>query len=346
MSAVHRESSAQDARHRRLISPDDRWVILPLQLPARPSNARVKTWRRLQQLGAIPVKHAVYVLPQSTQSLEDFSWLRTEIESVGGQATVFTASTIDDLDEAEIVEQFRVARAADFKQLLADILLFERHARSARSPARAKELRGFRERLDHTKSIDFFSAPGSIDAETALTALERQLRRPVPAPAFAAVEEQIDPASYLGRTWLTRPRPGVDRFASAWLIRRFIDSQARFAFGTDPAAMPDAVPFDMYDAVFRHEGARCTFEVLALRFGVHDLTVRRIGEIVHDVDLKDERFRARHAPTIAMLVEGLRASFAIDSELLQAGMSLFEALYQGLQPAKIVNRRLKRHARR
>jgi len=320
-------------------------VIIALQLPARPSNARVKTWRRLQQLGAIPVKHAVYVLPQSAQALEDFSWLRTEIESVGGQATVFTASTIDHLDEAEIVEQFRAARAADFKQLLADILLFKRHARAARSPARLKELRAFRDRLEHTRSIDFFSAPGSSDAAAALTALERQLRPPPPARVAGTAEERIDPATYAGRTWLTRPRPGVDRFASAWLIRRFIDTGARFAFGNDPAAAPETVPFDMYDVGFRHEATRCTFEVLAQRFGIHDLNVRRIGEIVHDVDLKDDRFRARHAPTVALLVDGLRASIADDGELLQGGMTLFEALYQALQPSKRATRRLGKKAR-
>ena len=320
-------------------------MILALQLPARPSNARVKTWRRLQQLGAVAVKHAVYVLPHSAQALEDFSWLRTEIEGVGGQATVFTASTVDDLDEAEIIEQFKVARAADYKQLLADLRAFKGHARAARSPATIKELRAVRDRLEHIRSIDFFSASGSTDVETALAALERQRRRLVPPPATAA-EEGIDRASYVGRSWVTRPRPGVDRFASAWLIRRFIDARARFVFGTDPVEVPDAVPFDMYDVGFRHEGERCTFEVLAWRFGIHDLTVRRIGEIVHDVDLKDDRFRAPQAPTVAMLVEGLRASVADDAELLQAGISLFEALYQGLQPTARVTRRLEKRARR
>ena len=134
------------------------------------------------------------------------------------------------------------------------------------------------------------------------------------------------------RTWVTRPRPGVDRFASAWLIQRFIDTAAQFAFAATPDGVANAVPFDMYDAGFSHEGDRCTFEVLQTRFGVDDVIVRRMGEIVHDVDLKDDRDHSPQAPTIAMLVEGLRTAWADDADLLRHGIALFEALYHGLRP--------------
>ena len=126
----------------------------------------------------------------------------------------------------------------------------------------------------------------------------------------------------------------MDRFASAWLIQRFIDPAAQFAFAATPDGVANAVPFDMYDAGFSHEGDRCTFEVLQTRFGVDDVIVRRIGEIVHDVDLKDDRFHSPQAPTIAMLVEGLRTAWADDAELLHHGVALFDALYHGLYPAK------------
>ena len=314
------------------LAADNRWTLLALQLPAQPSNARVKTWRRLQQLGAIPIKHAVYVLPHSAQALEDFAWLRTEIEGVGGQATVFTASAVEDVDDCEIVDQFKAARSAEFKRLLADVAAHRKHARTNREGASLKTVRAFRERLEHERAIDFFAAPGSHEADTAIAALERELRQPAAAATLAATGAPLDRRHYAGRTWVTRPRPGVDRFASAWLIRRFIDSGARFACVLDPAAAPDAIPFDMYESGFRHEGDRCTFEVLALRFHIQDPTVRRLGEIVHNVDLKDDRFRAPQAPTVATLVDGLRASVEDDAALLEQGILLFEALYRGLRP--------------
>src|SRR5215210_4551764 len=145
----------------------NRWVLLALQLPAHPSNARVKTWRRLQQLGAVAVKHAVYVLPNSTQALEDFEWLRSEIEGFGGQATVFTASSVEEVDESAIVEEFRVARAAEIKQLLAEIRRVKAPPRVGRdrSALWLKDLRALRHRLDHVKAIDFFGAPGAVEAE-------------------------------------------------------------------------------------------------------------------------------------------------------------------------------------
>jgi hypothetical protein len=322
----------------RVLPISNRWVLLALQLPAQPSKVRVRTWRRLQQLGAVPVKHAVYVLPNSAQGVEDFAWLRGEIESAGGQATVFTASAVEDFDDADIIRQFKVARAAEFKQVMDDIRRFKRKGRAHRGHRAKKELRAIRDHLDHAKAVDFFAAPGSADAEKALTALEDEGRRSAAVATVPASSEPLDRRQYAGRIWVTRPRPGVDRFASAWLIRRFIDAEARFTFATTSAAVAEAVPFDMYDGGFKHEGEHCTFEVLAHRFAVPDAVVRRIGEIVHDVDLKDDRFHAPQAPAIAMLVAGLRASIADDHELLRQGMAVFEALYHGLKPSPTAGR--------
>lgn len=305
--------------------------MLALQLPAQPSNARVKTWRRLQLLGAIPIKHAVYVLPQSAQAVEDFSWLRAEIEAVGGQATVFSAATIEDGDETDIVGQFRTTRAADFKQLLSESRAVAGRLKKKRSTLSTKEVRVLRDRLDHLKAIDFFGAPGSAEAGAAVAALQAATQRGLPADAAAERHERADRAAHVGRTWVTRPRPGVDRFASAWLVRRFIDGDAQFAFADAPTDRPEAVPFDMYEAGFRHEGDRCTFEVLVLRFDIRDAAVRRIGEVVHDIDLKDDRYRAPQAPTINALVDGLRAAYTDDAALLEQGIRLFDALYRGLQ---------------
>ena len=145
----------------------------------------------------------------------------------------------------------------------------------------------------------------------------------------------LDPDAYRNRVWVTRPRPGVDRFASAWLIRRFIDRRATFAFAAAPDRYPDAIPFDMYHAGgFRHEGDLCTFEVLQDRFGISDAAVERIAEFVHDIDLKEDRHKSPHSATVASLVEGLRASIPDDATLLEQGIVMFEALFQSFQTTK------------
>ena len=164
-----------------------------------------------------------------------------------------------------------------------------------------------------------------------MVALELATRRANPPAAPEAASEDVDRRLYVRRTWVTRPRPGVDRFASAWLIQLFIDPHATFAFALEPSSVDNGVPFDMYDSGFRHEGQRCTFEVLQLHFSIDDPIVRRIGEIVHDIDLKDDAYHAPHTQTVAALVEGLRASFSDDHELLRYGTALFQALYEGMK---------------
>jgi hypothetical protein len=302
-----------------------------MQLPARPSNARVKTWRRLQQLGAITVKNAVYVLPNSAEALEDFSWLRSEIQGSKGAASIFAAASVDGLDDADVTEQFQRARARDYKLLLNAI----RKLRTRQSRRRDDELRRaarqLRDRLTTVRAIDFFSAPGASEAERALIELEGSLRRASLSPGKHATGRTMEVTDYQNRTWVTRPRPGIDRFASAWLISRFIDPGATFEFARTAREHPDMIPFDMFGGGFAHERNACTFEVLTQRFAIADGAVRRIGEIVHDLDLKEERFRPPQAAGIGVLVEGLRAAFTDDGELLRQGIVLFDALYRGLE---------------
>lgn len=252
-----------------------RWLVFVHQMPAHPSNGRVKIWRRLQQMGAVALKNAVHVLPEADQAVEDFEWLREEVVALGGQASIFTVSSMSEADERYILGEWKEKKA---------VQSIERQSSEAK-------------------------------------------RRGAPA--------RLDATAYRNRVWVTRPRPGVDRFASAWLIRRFIDREAAFAFAASPDRYPDAVPFDMYQVSgFRHEGDLCTFEVLEDRFAIRDVNVRRIAEIVHDIDLKEDRYKSPHAATVAHLVEGLRASIPEDATLLEQGMVMFEALYQSLQTTK------------
>ena len=318
---------------------EQRWLVFVHQLPAHPSNARVKTWRRLQQIAAVPVKHAVHVLPNTAQAAEDFEWLRAEVVALGGQATIFEASSISGVEEKQIIKQFNKTRTEEYARLLKDVKVLSAKAGKPLS-ADEKSLRAVRalgERFMETQKKDFFSARGSHEAEAALNKLHGDVHRSPPKNSrpVAKAKRDVDAREYQHRMWVTRPRPGVDRFASAWLIRRFIDAQAAFVFADSPGRYPDAVPFDMYQAGgFKHEGDQCTFEVLQERFGIKDTAVRRIAEIVHDLDLKDDRFKHVYRATVGAIVEGLRASIAEDGKLLEQGIVMFEALYQSFQAPK------------
>lgn len=308
-----------------------RWLLLALQLPASPTSVRVKTWRRLQQLGAVPIKNAVYVLPYSAQAVEDFAWLRTDVLAAGGQATTFAASSMADVEDAALVEQFRAARSDEYAQLLDEVRALAGPRRRGRADRLdLKAVRTLRAQFEQVRSRDFFAAPSARDVEAALAEAERAARPEAAPMRHTRAHRAIDPVAYKGRTWVTRPRPGVDRMACAWLITRFIDAGATFVFADAAADRDDAVAFDMYDDGFRHQDGRCTFEVMQAAFGIDDPAVTHLAELVHDVDLKDDRYRAADAPTVELLVDGLRGATADDQHLLAQGRALFDALYQGM----------------
>jgi len=319
-----------------------RWLLLVHQLPATPSNLRVQTWRRLQQLGAVPVKQAVYALPDTPEAREDFEWLKTEITGAGGEATVFAADNVDAWSDEALVEEFKRAREVLYKDLGRDLEHVLTRLRSTRKgqgrkPTTRRVVDTFRQRLAAIEQIDFFGAPGRERVASLLRHVEEKMASIIePDQARAPRKEARD---YAGRVWATRPRPGVDRMASAWLITRFIDPKARFVFASSPDAAPRrALPFDMFGVEFSHRGDHCTFETLCAMFGIAEAAVERVGTIVHDLDLKDERYNAPETATIGMVIDGLQLSIADDPALLAQGISLFESLYRAFsrsaRPAK------------
>ncbi len=304
---------------------DPRWLLLAHQLPTRLSNARVKTWRRLQQLGAVAARNSVYVLPNTEQSREDFEWLRTEIVALGGEATVFTADAISGNGTEDIVKTFQDARARDYRALHKQIRkLLTTTTRGKRAttpdPRLARTVRVLRDRFDALERIDFCGAAARDETATALAELDRKVVTAQPQAARTAARK----ADFQGRRWVTRQRPGVDRMSSAWLIRRFIDPHAVFAFVDTPLASD--VPFDMYAGGFGHRGGLCTFEVLCQDFGIAGAAVAAIGQIVHDLDLKESKYAVPEAAVVGRLVEGLRAANADDMTLLEQGIAVFDAL--------------------
>jgi hypothetical protein len=325
------------------------WLLLVHQLPPRPTNARVKTWRRLQALGAVALRNAVYVLPHTDGCREDFEWMKSEIEGMRGEATVFAADNIDTFSNDEIVAAFRRAREADYADLNreADALLAAHGKRSGRGPAArrvARRAHQLREKLREIDAIAFYPPENRDAAAAAVARAERLTDRGGETPRSSG--DRLDAARFQKRVWVTRPRPGIDRMSSAWLIRRFIDPKARFAFSDTPPSAGAGIPFDMYGVEFSHTDRGCTFETIVARFGLASPAIDRIAHIVHDLDLKDARYEPPEAPAFAALVDGLRQMHADDGELLEHGMAMFEAVYRALTSGAAPTGSNKRTARR
>lgn len=319
------------------VSP--RWLLLMHQIPPKPDYFRVKIWRRLQRLGAVALKNSVYVLPAGDQAAEDFQWVLREIVAGGGEAAVCEARFVEGLTDRQIVSLFHQARAADYGQIAAEARRLRDGVPGGRSAAASPgarheaDLARLRKRLAEVAAIDHLGAPSRTAAERDLAALERRLReRPTgrTRPAAARAPSRPPRSAYRGRTWVTRRGIHIDRMASAWLIRRFIDPSARFKFVPAAGYRPSRreVRFDMFEAEFTHEADQCTFEVLMARFRLTDPALRPIAEIVHDIDLKDARHGREETPGIERLVAGVAMAHREDAERLARGAALFDDLYE------------------
>ena len=314
-------------------SPGNRWVLLIHQIPPKPDYFRVKVGRRLQRLGAVPIKNSVYVLPRSAETVEDFQWQLREIVAGGGEATICEAAFLDGLSDSEIENLFRVARDADYQAIVTEVkqLLKTRATRrKERSPLIDTELARLKRRLADIVKIDFFGARSRQTTEEAVGRLEARVR--FPEHKLAAPQPAGDLAPGRGRTWVTRKGIFVDRIASAWLIRRFIDPDARFKFveAEGYQAEPGELRFDMYQAEYTHEGDHCTFETLVTRFGISDQALRGIAEIVHDIDCKDQKFGRSETSGVERLLAGIAKQAQDDTKRLELGTALFDALYASI----------------
>jgi hypothetical protein len=279
----------------------------------------------------VPVKNSVYVLPRGDQALEDFQWVRREIVAGRGDASVCEARFVEGLSDAAVEALFNAAREADYENLAREARRLQASLKPAKRRATDRErasaaLLRLRKRLAELAAVDFFGAPGRGTAEGLLAAIEGGLR----AGGAASPESATPVGTFKGRTWVTRAGVHVDRIASAWLIRRFIDAEAGFKFVRAQEYTPKAgeLRFDMFEAEFTHEGEECTFEVLLRRFGLGDPALRSVAEIVHDVDLKDSRFSRPEAAGLDRLIAGMAMRHKDDESRLREGAAVFESLYE------------------
>ncbi len=308
-------------------------MLLIHQIPPEPAYFRVKVRRRLQRMGAVLLKNSVYVLPQGEETLEDFEWLRQEIEREGGEATICMASFADEVTDMKLVEEFRSARTAEYeavrveaKQLRAELegKMMDDKGRASLNRRAGK----LRRRLAEISSLDFFGASGRTSAERAISALESRKTRD--AAGGAGAEGEADAERPLGRIWVTRVGAKVDRISSAWLIRRFLDPAARFKFVPASGYEPEAgeLRFDMFEGEYTHVGEDCTFETLLASFGLDDPALAAIGEIIHDIDCKDDKFGRAEAAGVASMIDGITRTYAEDEARLDRGRPLFDDLYE------------------
>jgi hypothetical protein len=308
-------------------SRDDRWLLLIHQIPPTPNYLRVKIGRRLQRLGAVAIKNSVYALPSSDQSQEDLQWVLREIVESGGEGSICESRFVDGLSDAQVEALFNAARDADYTMILKDARSTDEVGGSEAAALAAR----LRRRLTTIAAIDFFGAPGRGAAESAVAELERRAqsaRTDEPDNDSDRGAPEIDLSG--GRTWVTRRGIHVDRMASAWLIRRFIDPAARFKFvaARGYAPEPGELRFDMFEAEFTHTADCCTFEVLLSQFSVTDPALRPIAEIVHDIDLKDEKFGREETPGIERLIAGIALTHRDDEARLSRAGAMLDDLYE------------------
>ena len=299
------------------------WLLLLFSLPTNRNTERVAVWRRLKKVGAVQFKTSTYLLPDEPAQYEQFQWLAQQIRDYGGDSTLVRAQEIEGLTKEKVVSLFNAARDQDYAVLRKALQTFIARRRKLDAAAAATELERFTRQFRELRQIDFFDSARGHEVAMLL----RRAEGPKRSPKL----QTLDPKQYRGKTWLTRPRPEIDRVGSAWLISKFIDPKATFVFAPSAQSVPDAIPFDMLDAELSHHGNCCTFETLTKRFAISDKAVAKIGEMIHDADLDDARFQRIECVGIDRVLKGWAKEGLPDEEILRRGFECFDALYSFLQ---------------
>jgi hypothetical protein len=299
------------------------WLLLLFSLPTNRNTERVAVWRRLKKMGAVQIKTSTYLLPDEPAQYEQFQWLAKQIRDYAGDSTLIRAHEIEGLTKERVIAIFNDARAKDYGELRKSLQSFIARQKKMDAEEAGSELERLTRRFREVRPVDFFDSPLGHDVSMLLRRAE--------GPKQSRQLETLDVKQYQGKTWLTRPRPEIDRVGSAWLISKFIDRKPKFVFAPTADAIPDAIPFDMLDAEFSHHGNYCTFETLTKRFAISDKSLVKIGEMIHDADLDDARFQRVEAVGIDRVLKGWAKEGLPDQEILRRGFECFDALYAFLQ---------------
>ncbi len=337
MSSTASEPLKKSSKERKRVGAEESsakkasWILLLPSVPTSDPSARVKVWRQLQGVGAVALKNSVYVLPNREECIEAFQWVARELGEVGGQASLCEGQFVDGVTDEEIERRFSDTRNAEFAEVAEQARALAKALKSKRlAPEKLNSLTAqvakLRKRFEEVLATDYCHASGREAAEGLLTAVEHSLSDLRGGTEPETIEQVARPT---GATWVTRSGVHVDRVASAWLIRRFIDPTGKFKFVPPKGYVPQPgeLRFDMYDAEFTHVGDRCTFEVLLARMGLSDPALVAIGEIVHDIDLRDEKYSRPETVGVASTVTGICSGARDDLARIEAVTPRFEGLY-------------------
>ncbi|MEW6713922.1 MAG: chromate resistance protein ChrB domain-containing protein [Nitrospirota bacterium] len=314
------------------------WLLFFYSVPSKPVNARMKIWRRLAKAGAVQLKSAVYILPYNEKNYELCQWLVSEVISMKGDGSFVIAEKIETMKDEDIIAVFNNQRGQDYRIIEKSLEEVERKTSSLRKGAAMKGGKSLSDQLnkhlrefEDIRKIDFFESTKGIALKKKFDALLKEIKGLTVSnvrQTFEVSPRRIE--DYQEKIWATRKKPFVDRMASAWLIKRFIDKKAAFAF-IDEKDMEtlgkDTVAFDVRRGKFTHAGDMCTFETLVRTFRIKDKAVKKIAELVHELDMKDGKYNVLEAKGIEDILSGIRKTAKNDAEMLEKGMTVFEMVY-------------------
>jgi len=317
-----------------------RWLLFFYSMPSKPVASRMRVWRKLTRAGALPFKGAVYILPDNEENFEYFQWLASEVESLGGEGGFVKVNKVETANNEDIIHLFTEQRERDYHRVEKELEEIERKLavikKGGTIPTQKRLLKQFTtimREFEEIRKIDFFSSRGGEVLKRRMKLMEADVKRTA-GPEIKKEQAVIvsrNIKDYRGKTWVTRKNPFVDRMASAWLIKRFIDKDAVFRFMEERKMSnldKDMITFDVRGGEFTHVGDMCTFEMIVKSFGVKDKGLKKVAEIVHELDVKDDRYKSSEANGIEEILVGIRKMSKNDAEALEKGMSVFAMLYE------------------
>lgn len=317
------------------------WILFIHQIAQDNPNLRVKVWRTLKRQGAVLFKNAIYVLPFSDEHEEIMQWLCNQIKESGSDASLFITESLHEEQDAEIIKTFQETCNKAYLDLtgvcgnlLKKIDQIEKtegitdKSSDTIKRAIAEVVKG----ADDIAKTDFFHAPEKENLFHKIRLIQQKQNEwsRTTEKGVTIVNKVYKTKDFLNKKWVTRKDIFIDRIASAWLIKRFIDPKARFSFLPKGAgkAPSGAVPFDIYGSEFTHRGEDCTFETLIKAFDLKNEALHSIAEIVHDIDLKDSKYGRKETEGIEHIIRGLKQQQEGDAKLFEKGREIFDALYQ------------------
>ncbi|HHD64275.1 MAG TPA: hypothetical protein ENK96_07945 [Desulfobulbaceae bacterium] len=318
------------------------WLLFFYSVPAKPAGSRTKIWRKLNRIGAIKLKGAVYILPYSDEHQEILQWLISELSALGGDGAFVKTKAIEPLTQDEIIQLFnnqcteRYHKLTDkFSALERKTTQYKQNGQPGREKSLALQLNKLQRELSTIQKTDFFTSKFGVELTNRTRSIKNEIeqltlaqrKKPQTNSIKITAQKRED---YQKKTWVTRKNPFVDRMASAWLIRSFIDNQARFLFIDAGHPLPedgDQVTYDIARGDFTHVNDLCTFEVMQIAFDLHNQALAKLSKIVHAIDLHDESRRYPEAEGVETILKGIQKTASDSDSALKKGMDVIDALY-------------------